>query len=113
MSNADRPTENSQLEQAVAARTCRRMKAQREGDRGVWFGLGMFGLIGWSITVPTLLGAALGVWIDSRTDGPHSWTLMLLLLGVGLGCVNAWLWISRETQDIEEAEERTNESLDV
>jgi predicted F0F1-ATPase subunit len=33
---------------------------------GVWFGLGMMGLIGWSVAVPTLLGAALGLWLDSR-----------------------------------------------
>lgn len=102
----------SDLEDAVSIRSRRKLQARREGDRGVWFGLGMFGLIGWSITVPTLLGAALGIWIDSRTDGPHSWTLMLLLLGVGIGCTNAWMWISRETQDMQGTEEKADEQLD-
>lgn len=113
MTGSDRPTEDRQFERAVAARSRRKIKAQREGDRGVWFGLGMFGLIGWSITVPTVLGTAIGVWIDSRTDGPHSWTLMLLLLGVGIGCANAWMWISRETEEIQEEEEITDEPLDA
>jgi ATP synthase protein I len=26
---------------------------------------------------------------------------MLLVIGVGLGCVNAWFWVSRERRDIE------------
>ncbi len=69
----------------------------------------MFGLIGWSITVPTLLGAAVGAWIDSRINGPHSWTLMLMLGGVGIGCVNAWMWVSRETESAVENKEKNDE----
>jgi predicted F0F1-ATPase subunit len=49
---------------------------------GVWFGLGMMGLIGWSVAIPTLLGAALGIWLDSRHPGSHSWTLALLVAGL-------------------------------
>ena len=32
------------------------------GDLG-WFGLGMMRLVGWSVAVPTLLGAAIGLWL--------------------------------------------------
>ena len=60
--------------------------AQAEGaarsQRSVWFGLGMFGLIGWSVAIPTLLGAALGQWVDKHYPGRFSWTLTLLLLGL-------------------------------
>ena len=53
--------------------------AQAQGSAtshaGVWFGLGMMGLIGWSVVVPTLLGAALGIWLDKRHPGsiPGRW----------------------------------------
>jgi len=69
----------------VARKAARRQRAARGTDRGVWFSLGLFGLVGWSIAVPTLLGVALGVWIDRRWPGPVSWTLTLLFLGVVSG----------------------------
>ncbi len=71
------------------------MKA-RQQDRGIWFGLGMFGLVGWSIAMPTVIGAAIGLWIDSTWPSRYSWTLMLLFAGVVLGCLNAWHWVKRE-----------------
>jgi ATP synthase protein I len=74
----------------------RKLKARREKDRSVWFGLGMFGLVGWSVAIPTLIGIALGVWIDTRWPSRISWTLTLLFIGVVLGCLNAWRWIKRE-----------------
>jgi|HubBroStandDraft_1064217.scaffolds.fasta_scaffold24224_3 ATP synthase protein I len=80
----------------VAAKAARKLSAQRGGQQGVWFGLGMTGLIGWSVAVPTVLGAMLGVWCDRRHPGAHSWTLMLLAAGLFVGCANAWHWISQE-----------------
>ena len=50
----------------VAADSARKLRAQREGTRSVWFGLGMTGLIGWSVAVPTLGGVMLGLWLDLR-----------------------------------------------
>jgi len=46
--------------------------------------------------VPTLLGLALGAWIDRRFPSHFSWTLMLMVAGLGLGCLNAWKWVDRE-----------------
>ena len=74
----------------------RRARARREGRHGLGYGLGLFGLVGWSVAVPTVLGIALGVWIDRRFPSPYSWTLMLLFVGVVLGCFNAWFWLRRE-----------------
>jgi ATP synthase protein I len=53
-------------------------------------------VIGWSVAVPTVAGAALGLWIDHHWPGGVSWTLTLLIAGVILGCLNAWHWVSRE-----------------
>lgn len=47
----------------VAAKAARKLRSQRAGDKGVWFGLGMSGLIGWSVALPTIGGAMLGLWM--------------------------------------------------
>ena len=45
----------------VGALEARKLKAKRRGVQGIWFGLGMFGLIGWAVAIPALLGVLLGV----------------------------------------------------
>lgn len=84
---------------AAAEKARRKLDARREGDRGIWFGLGMFGLVGWSVAIPTLAGVALGWWLDERAIGPTgvSWTLTGLVAGVAVGCFNAWYWIRKES----------------
>jgi ATP synthase protein I len=93
----------------VKANQQRKLRAQRQGDQGVWFGLGMFGLVGWSVAIPALLATALGVWIDARIESRYSWTLMLMIIGVCIGCLNAWFWVSRERRDIEAEFHRSRE----
>ena len=88
--------EETEFSREVAAQAGRKLKARRNPAPGVWFGLGMTGLIGWSVVVPTLLGAALGIWLDRRHPGTHSWTLALLVAGLVLGCFNAWHWVAKE-----------------
>lgn len=84
------------LARTVAGQAARKLKARRDGAPGVWSGLGMMGLVGWSIVLPTLLGAALGLWLDHRHVDGHSWTLALLVAGLTLGCLNAWNWVAKE-----------------
>jgi ATP synthase protein I len=90
------------LEKKVAAKHERKMRARGRGERSAWFGLGMFGLVGWSVAVPSLIGVAFGLWIDSRWPSRFSWTLMLLVLGVAVGCLNAWWWVQRESREPED-----------
>jgi ATP synthase protein I len=93
----------------VGAKAARKLKARRNAAQGVWFGLGMMGLIGWSVVIPTLLGAALGIWLDSLHSGSHSWTLMLLLIGLIIGCLNAWHWVTKEDKAMREEQEDNDE----
>lgn len=83
---------------AVERQEARKIKARLERDRGIWFGLGMMGLVGWAVAIPTLLGIALGVWIDRTWPSRYSWTLMLLVVGLLIGCWNAWKWVERESR---------------
>ncbi len=92
----------------IGAKATRKLKARRS-TQGVWFGLGMMGLVGWSVVLPTLLGAALGLWLDKHHPGDRSWTLALLVGGLVLGCVNAWHWVSKEHKAMDEEQEDDDE----
>lgn len=85
-----------------------KLKARRNPSH-VWFGLGMMGLIGWSIVIPTLLGAWLGHWVDTQQAGPRSWTLALLVAGLVLGCANAWHWVAKEDRTMRDEQEDSDE----
>jgi len=93
----------------IGAQAARKQKARRDLSRGVWFGLGMMGLIGWSVVIPTLLGAALGLWLDDRHPGDHPWTLALLMAGLCLGCLNAWHWVARQGKAIRDESEQSDD----
>lgn len=102
--NGKRASGNNDFSQQIEAKAARKLKAQRHETRTVWSGLGMMGLVGWSVSLPTLLGAALGLWLDKHYPGGHSWTLALLAAGLVLGCFNAWHWIDKEGREIREQE---------
>ncbi|MCW8796972.1 MAG: AtpZ/AtpI family protein [Chlorobium sp.] len=96
------------LSREVGVKESRKIRARKEAVRNVWYGFAMSGMVGWSVAIPALLGIMLGVWIDSNFPGEHSWTLMLLVAGLGAGCLNAWRWISRENRDMH-GEDRDDE----
>ncbi len=89
-----------QFAQTLRSKERRKQRARREGKRGILFGMGMFGLVGWSVAIPTLLLLALGVWIDATYDTRFSWTLMLLAVGIGVGSSMAWYWVREESQEV-------------
>ncbi len=89
----------------VSRKAARKLKARRNSGSGVWFGLGVMGLIGWSVAVPTLLGAALGIWLDSHHPGAHPWTLALLMGGLTIGCFIAWHWVVQQDKDMHNQQE--------
>jgi ATP synthase protein I len=69
-------------------------------DRGrrqtFWRGLGLVGTVGWMVSVPAVLGALAGRWLDERFASGVFWTLSLLTLGLTLGCLSAWRHVQRE-----------------
>ncbi len=96
------PNAQTNFSRQVAAQAARKLKARRGSAKSIWFGLGMSGLIGWSVTVPTLIGAALGIWLDEHYPSKFSWTLTLLFLGLALGCSNAWHWVAAQYKEMRE-----------
>ena len=102
-------SEDSEFSRAVAAKVARKLRAQRNSTQGVWFGLGMMGLVGWSVAIPALAGTAFGIWLDSHHPGNHSWTLTLLIAGLVLGCLNAWHWVDKENEEMREDRENRHD----
>ncbi|QWF69415.1 AtpZ/AtpI family protein [Methylomonas paludis] len=111
MSNkaAKPPVKPDNLADQIGTKVVRKLKARRHGTPGIWFGMGMMGLIGWSVATPTLLGVALGMWLDKHFPGKHPWTLALLMAGLVLGCVNAWMWVAKEDKAMHQQDEEDND----
>jgi ATP synthase protein I len=84
----------------IAEKEKRKLNALRNKNPSVWMGLRMFGMVGWSIAVPTLLGAVLGIWLDKTYTQSFSWTLSLMFLGLVTGAVIGWLWVNKEEKAI-------------
>jgi ATP synthase protein I len=89
----------------VGKKEALKLKALRHKDETVWFGLGMFGVVGWAVAIPTLVGIAVGLWIDRNWPSRYSWALMLLIVGVLIGCINAAYWVRKVRRSIIEEDE--------
>lgn len=107
--NSETTSSETAFSRKVGTLAARKLKAKRRGVQGIWLGLGMFGLIGWAVAIPTLLGVMLGIFIDKQYPGTHSWTLSLLIIGLFMGCLNAWHWVAKEEKAIREDEKKKDE----
>jgi len=73
----------------VSAKQQRMLRARGRKETS-WTALSILGVIGWSVVVPTLAGIAFGAWLDHHYPSRFSWTVILLLAGLALGCATAW-----------------------
>ncbi len=96
---------NDRFAKKVDAKAARKLKIMRKPGRSVWMGLGTMGIVGWSVSVPTLLGLILGYWLDKHYVSTVSWTLNLLIVGLLIGCLSAWHWVSKEDRDMHKDED--------
>lgn len=92
------------LDKRVGDREMRKIKARKNATESVWKGFAMFGVIGWAVAIPTLAGVAIGIWLDQHYPSNHSWTLTMIVIGVVIGCLNAWRWVSEENRNIDNKE---------
>ena len=93
----------------IKRKTQRKSKLKRQPDPPVWSSFGLFGIVGWSVAIPTLLAIGVGYWLDRHIDDSHSWTLVMLPVGLVIGCAIAWHWISHEQRQIEKHEQEDEE----
>lgn len=102
-------TEDNHFTRKINVKAERKLKAQRQAHKHVWFGLGMLGVVGWSIVVPGLLGLLIGLWLDNCCPGHYLWALNLFLVGMFLGCINACHWMMKEHKAIHDDEEKLDD----
>ena len=80
----------------VGRKEARKIKGRRDKKRSPLFWVGMWGLVGWAVAMPTAAGIWVGVTLDEAYPGPPSWTLTGVIVGLALGCLTAWFWVKRE-----------------
>jgi len=97
---------NSEFEQKVDAKERRKLKAKRAEKKSSLEGFSVFGVIGWSVAVPTVLFVLIGFWLDERYSGERSYTLALLLAGLTLGIFNAWYWVDKKRKEIYDEDQK-------
>jgi len=83
-----------------ASETIRRRAQRMEESRNApkyspLSGLGVFGVVGWSVAIPTVAGAFLGMWLNRVAPQDFSWPIALILGGVVIGALVAWSWIDK------------------
>ncbi len=105
--NTTSPTDRA-FHRDVTRKQRRKLRARRGDDRPIMFWLGMMGIVGWSVTMPAVIGALVGAWIDRTWPSRVSWTLTLLIGGLAVGVTTAWYWVRREGQG--DDDEDSNES---
>ncbi|NLZ80093.1 MAG: ATPase F0F1 [Gammaproteobacteria bacterium] len=88
-------TDKDTASEAIRRRTQRMQKTRDEPQYSPLNGLGVFGVIGWSVAIPTVGGAFLGMWLNRVAPQSFSWPIALILGGVVLGGMVAWSWIDK------------------
>ncbi len=83
------PPFQQRMLRGVAARQGSMIRGRRD-RKGNWSGLAILGIVGWSVTIPTLVGTAVGIWLDHHWPGRVPWTVTLLFGGLIFGCASAW-----------------------
>ena len=89
-----------QFHEVVEEKVKTKLAMKNNQQRSTWFGLGMIGMVGWSVVLPTLAGVGIGSWLDKHLDDNYSWTINGLVVGVFAGCAIAWHWVSKENKEI-------------
>lgn len=83
----------NKLKERIGKQTLRMKRAER--DRATLLGQTIYvGTLGLLIVIPVVIGAYVGRWFDSFVEGYSiQWTISLILLGVVIGVVNAYLFV--------------------
>ncbi len=91
----DNESAKNEVVKRVQHRLRMRQNYLREGNPSLMKQFARVGVLGWLIVMPTLLGIALGHWLDQKLNSGIFWTAPLLLLGLVIGCRLAWRWMNR------------------
>jgi ATP synthase protein I len=93
MTQEQKDANRNQLRKNVV-REAKRMN-QAEKERATLLAQSIYvGTLGLLLVLPVVAGAYLGRWLDERFAGYSiRWTISLIVLGLGIGAVNVYLFI--------------------
>lgn len=84
---------DDKLKQDVTKQISRMQRAEKERPT-LLAQTAYLGTLGLLLVVPVIVGAYLGRWLDGLVEGYSlRWTLSLIILGVGIGAVNVYLFV--------------------
>lgn len=83
-------------QQHIRRRAERMQQMRKRSDFSPLRGFGAFGVVGWSIALPTVAGALLGLWLERVAPQDFSWPIALMLGGLVIGLLVAWEWVANE-----------------
>jgi ATP synthase protein I len=86
----------------LAAKERRTVEAKEGKETIAWEGVGRFGMVGWSVTVPVLVALLIGWVLDRITGYHHLWVTVFFFIGLIVGCVNTVYWLFKEYGEIDE-----------
>jgi|688.fasta_scaffold00191_3 ATP synthase protein I len=90
------PPDKKDFRDEAIKKEARKLKARRNKELNAWWGFSLFGLVGWSVVVPALIGVFVGGMLEHHYTGSHSWTVALLLTGICVGSVLALFLLAKE-----------------
>jgi len=84
---------DEKLKQHVTKQIGRMQRAEKERPT-LLAQTAYLGTLGLLLVVPVIVGAYLGRWLDGLVEGYSlRWTLSLIILGVGVGALNVYLFV--------------------
>ena len=86
----------------LATKERRTVEAEEDKEPEDWRGVEKFGMVGWSITAPVLVGLLLGWVLDRLTGHHHLWVTVFFFIGLIGGCATTVYWLFAEYRQIEE-----------
>ncbi|MDR6207958.1 AtpZ/AtpI family protein [Paraburkholderia graminis] len=92
----ERPSSEDTLAAAAQEAARRAARAREVPEPSLGSRLGQIGILGWAIVLPTLLGLALGRWLDRIFATRVFFSAPLLMAGAALGFWSAWKWMHRQ-----------------
>jgi ATP synthase protein I len=98
MKPADRyQDDENRIGRAARQANARARQGQEQPEPSLGSRLGQIGILGWSIVIPTLLGLALGHWLDRYFGTGVFFAAPLLMIGAAFGLWSAWKWMHKQT----------------
>ncbi|WP_254435236.1 AtpZ/AtpI family protein [Pandoraea communis] len=92
------PPDTDPLAQATRRAARQEAEGQANPEPSLGRRLGQIGILGWAITLPSLIGLFVGRWLDRSFGTGVLFSAALLMVGAGVGLWSAWRWMHRQTE---------------